>query len=260
MIGKRCRACCVYFEDAAVAFYACKSNLDGRHNTCKQCWRERTARNLRERPEVHAAWRERNAAEIRSRKRVYNTRPDVRARNTETQRRRRAGRTPEEQARSNDRHREYRLSHGEQCRAGVRAWLHARTPEQVAAIRARQAEWRKSNVRKLTAWANRWRRQNPAASAAIKARRRALAHRLADHYTKGDVRRQLALQNWLCFWCDTALPQRGYHVDHLIPLARGGLNDAANIVIACARCNRAKHQHLPLEWAPRHWTRVRLTA
>jgi hypothetical protein len=39
--------------------------------------------------------------------------------------------------------------------------------------------------------------------------------------------------------------------DHLVPLSRGGIHDASNIVPSCATCNARKHALLPHEWARR---------
>jgi 5-methylcytosine-specific restriction endonuclease McrA len=34
---------------------------------------------------------------------------------------------------------------------------------------------------------------------------------------------------------------KGYHVDHMTPLSRGGSNGPENLVCACRRCNLSKH-------------------
>ncbi|MCU0512539.1 MAG: HNH endonuclease [Anaerolineae bacterium] len=33
------------------------------------------------------------------------------------------------------------------------------------------------------------------------------------------------------------------HIDHIVPLSAGGLTAEANLCLACALCNRSKHQH-----------------
>jgi len=37
-------------------------------------------------------------------------------------------------------------------------------------------------------------------------------------------------------------------MDHLIPLARGGKSNRANLVPACKDCNNKKKASLPFEW------------
>jgi 5-methylcytosine-specific restriction endonuclease McrA len=68
-------------------------------------------------------------------------------------------------------------------------------------------------------------------------------------HSSADVRRQYVMQSGACFWCDRAVGVR-FDVDHLIPLSKGGSNWPWNLVIACPRCNRSKHDHFPLDWAP----------
>lgn len=69
-------------------------------------------------------------------------------------------------------------------------------------------------------------------------------------HTKVHIRRQLQLQNRHCFWCSAKIVGT-YHVDHIIPLSRGGSNWPANICITCAHCNSSKSDKMPFtEWTP----------
>ena len=59
-------------------------------------------------------------------------------------------------------------------------------------------------------------------------------------YSDSDVsriRRQLGDR---CAYCDIPLDNAG-HVDHMMPVAQGGKNEAANITLCCEKCNLAKH-------------------
>jgi 5-methylcytosine-specific restriction endonuclease McrA len=47
-------------------------------------------------------------------------------------------------------------------------------------------------------------------------------------------------QELQCYYCERYLV-RGYEVDHLVPLCRGGSNHRDNLVLACKRCNLSKH-------------------
>lgn len=66
-------------------------------------------------------------------------------------------------------------------------------------------------------------------------------------FTKADIALQLKTQGSKCWWCDNAL-NGDYHIDHRIPLARGGSNDPSNLCIACPTCNMSKGAKLPHEW------------
>lgn len=68
-------------------------------------------------------------------------------------------------------------------------------------------------------------------------------------FTVDDVSRQLRGQKFRCWWCTKKLRGNQYHIDHRIPLAKGGENDARNIVIACPHCNLSKHTKMPHEFA-----------
>jgi 5-methylcytosine-specific restriction endonuclease McrA len=59
----------------------------------------------------------------------------------------------------------------------------------------------------------------------------------------GDIRFLFAAQKGRCFYCTKKL--KDYHVDHFVPLARGGTNYRANLRLACPDCNLAKSDKLP---------------
>ncbi len=69
-------------------------------------------------------------------------------------------------------------------------------------------------------------------------------------HTADDVIQQYDKQGGLCYWCSEPVNQL-YHVDHMIPVSRGGSNSHENIVIACPSCNQRKSKLLPyVEWQP----------
>jgi len=83
-----------------------------------------------------------------------------------------------------------------------------------------------------------------------KNKRRARKRCSGGTHTSADVQRQGNTQRWHCWWCGEDCKDK-YHVDHLVPLARGGHNGPGNLVIACPHCNLSKHDKLPEEWAGR---------
>ena len=66
-------------------------------------------------------------------------------------------------------------------------------------------------------------------------------------FTVRDVELQRKAQNNHCWWCSKALKDT-YHIDHRIPLSRGGSNSAENICLTCPTCNLSKNNKLPWEW------------
>lgn len=67
-------------------------------------------------------------------------------------------------------------------------------------------------------------------------------------HTATDVALQFKSQRGLCWWCGLPLDPARYHVDHRIPLSKGGSNAAGNICIACPKCNLSKKDKMPWEW------------
>lgn len=86
---------------------------------------------------------------------------------------------------------------------------------------------------------------------AVKSRNRRARHSQADgSYNIEDVQKQFKRQDGLCFWCSIPLFNE-YHIDHVIPLSKGGTNWPHNIVVSCVHCNVTKGDRIPFaEWIP----------
>lgn len=63
-----------------------------------------------------------------------------------------------------------------------------------------------------------------------------------------EVKKWLSSQQKICYWCGLHC-KRGYHIDHYVPLSRGGKHEIHNLVIACPRCNLKKNAKDPYEFA-----------
>lgn len=51
-----------------------------------------------------------------------------------------------------------------------------------------------------------------------------------------------------CYWCGCELNGK-YHIDHYIPISRGGSHTIENIVISCQKCNLVKSSKDPIKFA-----------
>lgn len=77
--------------------------------------------------------------------------------------------------------------------------------------------------------------------------RRQLRKTAEGTFTIQDVRAIYDSQNGLCWWCGQFVGT-SYHIDHRIPLARGGTNFPNNLCISCVKCNLSKGAKMPWEW------------
>lgn len=106
-----------------------------------------------------------------------------------------------------------------------------------------------------------WRRRNPDYEAQRRLERPEL-HRAKNHnrrarlkaaegsFTPEQWRQKLAQYAGRCHWCGGVITGP-VHVEHVIPLARGGTNFISNVVPSCASCNAAKGTKLPHEFSGR---------
>lgn len=58
--------------------------------------------------------------------------------------------------------------------------------------------------------------------------------------TDADIAQKLEAQKHRCFYCGCRIKGREYHIEHVIPLSRGGTHTLGNLVIACESCNLQK--------------------
>jgi len=130
----------------------------------------------------------------------------------------------------------------------VKEWRR-QNPEKEHAMWKRTYEKHKH---KHTARTTRWAKENPEARAAIRDRRRAREVGASGDYTKDDVRALLKVYGRACFYCSTSLTK--FHVDHFIPLARGGSNAPDNLRLSCPSCNFSKGARMPWEWKPERFS------
>jgi len=56
---------------------------------------------------------------------------------------------------------------------------------------------------------------------------------------------RLIKKNPNCHWCDILLTIETATIEHIIPLKRGGLDNANNITIACKTCNQSRGHDMP---------------
>lgn len=110
--------------------------------------------------------------------------------------------------------------------------------------RKRQDYYR--NKKKRTARMRAWRRENKAKSKAIQHQGYCNRVGAPGTFTETDVKRKKREQGGMCVYSGKQPRCKGrlgnsYHVDHIVPLSRGGTNHPRNIQLLCPFCNMSKN-------------------
>ena len=93
-----------------------------------------------------------------------------------------------------------------------------------------------------------WRARNPDAVRAHAMARWARKKGSFGSYDHRDIADLKRLQNNKCAWCRKSL-RHGFHVDHILPLSKGGHNTRKNLQLLCPFDNMSKHNKNPIDWA-----------
>lgn len=145
--------------------------------------------------------------------------------------------TPEAKERHRQRQLVYAATHREQERLRVIKW---REDHPGAAVAMRRRYY-VANTKKVIDAQTRYAKANADAcklrSRDYKGRKRAGGGRLS----RGRIKALLIEQHGKCNICSCELSEVGYHVDHIVALARGGKHRDDNVQALCPTCNRRKH-------------------
>jgi len=142
----------------------------------------------------------------------------------------------------------------------VRLWG-TKNPEKRLAITLRwrsanPEKWRESNRRSRQANQKKYTdaqradyARNPEKYRTVERRRRARMRGSGGDHTAADLAAIFKAQGGRCAYCRVNLMQTAKHVDHIVPLARGGSNGRTNLQYLCRRCNQSKNGRDPLVYA-----------
>jgi 5-methylcytosine-specific restriction endonuclease McrA len=230
-------------------FYRCKSKKDGFRSHCKLCVSQAAKQKRIDNPEEERAkakaFREANPEKVAGYMRTYkNKNPDkVKARATEYY--------ANNKDKILDYNKQWAKDNPDKVKQKYNKWA-SKNPDKIAARKKRHYERNADKIKARSlrnyyanpelAKRNRaaWFAANPQKRFEMRVKRR---NYLAGHWqvTSKEINKLYAQP---CFYCG----QPSAHIDHVVPLSRGGEHRIGNLVGACAKCNLSKHDKFIVEW------------
>lgn len=118
-------------------------------------------------------------------------------------------------------------------------------------VLARQRTYYEENAESMRKRTRDYFKQNPEVKRKAERKRRAQkagAEGLDLDFCEANA---LKLQNGRCASCRIKVggSNKKYHVDHIVPLSKGGSSESTNLQILCVECNLRKSAKDPIEWA-----------
>lgn len=108
--------------------------------------------------------------------------------------------------------------------------------------------WRNLPTGHKQQWQRNWRKQNREKVSVWNRETRAKRKQALGTHTYRDITQMYSRQRGLCFGCECQLGDV-FHVDHIIPLSKGGSNFVGNLQLLCPQCNMRKQT--------KYWIQVR---
>jgi 5-methylcytosine-specific restriction endonuclease McrA len=131
-----------------------------------------------------------------------------------------------------------------------RAWRKANSGR----VKSYHRNWYEENRESVIDRNRTWRLLNPEKDRMRHHRRRAKKNGCV--VSQADVAKVIERSGGLCSLCRAYVPEDLRHIDHIIPLHRGGPHSQENLQLLCYRCNSSKGAKLPGEVEPETWTKT----
>lgn len=116
------------------------------------------------------------------------------------------------------------------------AWRARNRARHIANYRA----WRERNREHCNTEHRKWIKANLDSQRLFNSMSHCRRHGAKGAWTIEQWQARVAYYGWHCFYCRKELNRETLTVDHRIPLSKGGLSIASNMVPCCGRCNSSK--------------------
>jgi 5-methylcytosine-specific restriction endonuclease McrA len=181
---------------------------------------------------------------------IVEARAAEKAQQREKQRARYLARSEAARERDREKSKRYRAANLDRLKARLKAWYETNKERHARNVK----EWKKKNP---DCEKDRQATDERKAYLAVQRHRRRCA---GGSHKPADLLAILKLQKHRCAYCrDSLKKDRGkkpsgmkrprWHMDHIVPIVKGGTNDPANIQALCPSCNQRKHAKDPLVFA-----------
>jgi 5-methylcytosine-specific restriction endonuclease McrA len=150
----------------------------------------------------------------------------------------------------------YYYRHRERDRERLRPKRRAyyQRPEVKKRIAEQSKAWHKNNPEKVREKSKRWALKNRhkiriyAASGTQKRRAFKLGNTINPVAINKFVRGIRATKQVACYYCKNKTAGKTAHIDHIVPLSKGGAHSVTNLCASCPSCNQHKHDKLIQDW------------
>jgi len=135
----------------------------------------------------------------------------------------------------------WRVTH----QADIKAYRREYWRRDLEGNRARDRERRGRYAERKAASLAEWKRENRGRLAELEARRR--ARQRGNEWEPIDRDAIYQRDGGICYLCTEPVDPTNWHMDHVVPLSKGGPHLATNVAVTHPFCNLSKHDREPRE-------------
>ena len=146
---------------------------------------------------------------------------------------------------------QYWLNNRERLKENNRLWREKNKEKK----RETDRHYDKNNRECRSVYRKQWAKDNPEKEKFNSRKRQAIKRKSVGDFNACDIIVIREKQKDLCFYCGGKLKDN-YHIDHFIPLSKGGNNYPSNLRLACPSCNQKKSNRSPQEFIQTEFLRL----